>query len=97
RSGSTIPIKLEITDAAGENMGSTDLPIQVLFVVGQNGNQAPLQSPGNANPGNFFQYNPLTGIYQFNLKTTGYSAGLYMLYFQVGDDPTLYSLSFAVS
>jgi hypothetical protein len=97
RSGSTIPLKLEITDAAGDNVGSTVLPIQALFVVGQNGNQAPLQSPGNADPCDLFQYDLLTGIYQFNLKTSGYSSGSYTLYFQVGDDPSLYSLSFRVS
>ncbi len=97
RSGSTIPLRLEITNDAGDNMGSTDLPIQALFVVGQDGNQAPLQSPGNANPDNLFQYDLQTDFYQFNLKTRGYSTGLYTLYFQVGDDPTLYSLSFAVS
>jgi hypothetical protein len=78
-------------------MGLTDLLIQALFVVGQDGNQAPLQSPGNANPDCFFQYDPQTGVYQFNLKTTGYSAGVYTLYLQVGDDPTLYSLNFTVS
>jgi hypothetical protein len=97
RSGSTIPLKLEITDAAGDNMDSADLPIQALFVVGQNGIQAQLQSPGNANPNNLFQFDPRTIAYQFNLKTTGYSSGLYTLYFQVGDAPTLYSLSFTVS
>ena len=58
---------------------------------------APLQSPGNSDPDDLFQYDPQTGIYQFNLKTTGYSPGLYTLYFRVGDDPTLYSLSFGVS
>jgi hypothetical protein len=96
-SGSTIPLQLAITDAAGDNMGSTALSIQALFVIGQNGGQAPLQSPGNSDPDNLFQYDPQTGVYQFNLKTKGYSAGRYTLYFQVGDDPTLYSLSFAVS
>jgi hypothetical protein len=96
-SASAIPLKLEITDVAGDNLGSTDLSIQALFVAGQNGTQAPLQSPGNADPNNLFQYDPTTGVYQFNLKTTGYSAGLYTLYFQVGDDPTLYGLSFTVS
>jgi hypothetical protein len=97
RSGSTIPIKLEITDDAGANMGATSSPIQALFVVGQGGNQAPLQSPGNANPNSLFRYDPQTGVYQFNLKTTGYSAGRYRLYFRVGDDPTFYSVSFMVS
>ena len=97
QSGSTIPLMLEITDDAGNNLGSMDLLVQALFVVDQNGNEVPLQSPGNANPDNLFQYDPQTGIYQFNVKTTGYSSGLYTLYFEVGDDPTLHSLSFGVS
>jgi hypothetical protein len=97
QSGSTIPLKLEITDDAGDNLGSSDLLIQALFVVDQDGNLAPLRSPGNANPANLFRYDRQTGAYQFNLKTTGYSPGLYTLYFQVGDDSTLYSLSFEVS
>jgi hypothetical protein len=97
RSGSTIPLKLEITDDAGNNMGSTGLPIYAVSIVGQDGNQAPLQSPGNADPDNLFKYDPQTGVYQFNLKTTGFSSGLYTLYFRVGEDPTLYSLSFTVS
>jgi hypothetical protein len=97
QSGSTIAIKLEITDVAGVDMGATVLPIYALMVVGPDGNPVPLQSPGSANPGNLFQFDPQTGVYQFNVKTTGYSAGRYWLYFQVGDDPTLYSLSFTVS
>jgi hypothetical protein len=97
QSGSTIPLALEITDVAGDNLGLAALPIQALFVVAQNGTSAPLQSPGNANPNNLFQYDPTTGVYQFNLKTTGYAAGLYTLYFQVGDESFLYSLVFTVS
>src|SRR5262249_55258007 len=69
--GSTIPLRLEVTDVAGNNVGSTALPVQALSVVDRNGNQIALQSPGNANPHNLFQYDPRAGIYQFNLKTTG--------------------------
>jgi hypothetical protein len=97
RSGSTVPLKLEITDDAGNNLGSMDVLVQALYVVDQYGNQVTLQSPGNANPDNLFQYDPQTGTYRFNLKTTGYTSGEYTLYFAVGDDPTLYSLSFGVS
>ena len=96
-SGSTIPLKIEITDDAGDNLGSIDVFVQALYVVDQYGNQVPLQSPGNANPDDLFQYNALTDTYQFNLKTTGYASGEYTLYFAIGDDPTLYSLSFTVS
>jgi hypothetical protein len=96
-SGSTIPLKLELTDDAGTNLGSMDVPIQARSVIGPDGNPAPLQSPGNANRDDVFQYDPQTGIYQFNLKTRGYSPGLYTLFFQVGDDSTVYSLTFRVS
>jgi hypothetical protein len=97
RSGSTTPLKIELTDYAGDNLGGTDLPVQALFVLDQNGNPVPLQSPGSANRDGLFRYDPTTGTYQFNLKTSGYSAGLYTLYFQVGGDPTLYSICFNVS
>jgi hypothetical protein len=97
RSGSTIPLKIKLTDGAGDNMGMTGLLVEALFVLDQNGNPVLLQSPGNANPEGLFRFDPDTGIYQFNLKTSGYSAGLYTLYFQVGGDPTFYSISFNVS
>jgi hypothetical protein len=97
-SGSTIPLKLQITDEAGDVLGSPDLLIQALFVLDQDGRQAPLASPGDSDPNNFFWYDPEAGIYQFNLKTRGYAQGIYTLYFQVGGDTsTLYSLSFKVS
>jgi hypothetical protein len=96
-SGSTIPLKVEITDDADNNLGSIDVQVQALFVEDQYGNQVALQSPGNANPGNLFRYDPLRDIYQFNLKTTGYAPGLCTLYFEISGDSTLYSLSFVVS
>jgi hypothetical protein len=97
RSGSTIPLKLQLTDEAGNVLGSADLLVKALFVLGQDGSVAPLTSPGNSNPAELFRYDPQTGIYQFNLKTTGYPPGKYTLYFQVSDDTNLYSLSFQVS
>jgi hypothetical protein len=97
KSGSTVVLTLEITDSAGDDLGSTDVPVQALYVVDLYGNQVPLQWPGKADPDGLLQYDPDTGIYQFNLKTTGYAAGKYTLYFQVGNYPTLYSLSFTVT
>jgi hypothetical protein len=96
-SGSTIPLKLEISDTAGNNLGSQELAITAVSVVSQSGNQIPLNWPGNSDPGGMFQFDARTGIYQFNVKTSGYASGRYTLYFQVGDDQSLYSLSFAVS
>ena len=65
-------------------------------VVTPDGSVLPPQSPGNSQPGNLFKYDPKTGTYQFNLKTTGYGPGRYTLRFRVGNDTTLYSVTFLV-
>jgi hypothetical protein len=96
QSGSTIPIKLQLTDAAGNNVGSSDTPITALYVLDQNGNQVPLMDSGNSNPGDLFRFDPTTGQYIFNLKTTGYASGRYTLYFKVGNDPILHTVSFLI-
>jgi hypothetical protein len=92
QSGSTIPVKIEVTDALGNNVGSASLPVTALSVVGPDGQ---LQSPGNSQPGNLFTFDPTTGTYQFNVKAKGYKPGTYTLSFTVGDD-TLYSVSFVI-
>jgi hypothetical protein len=94
-SGSTVPITIKLTDAQGHNVGSSGLPLTAVSVVGPSGS-VPLQSPGNSQPGNLFTFDPNTKTYQFNLKTTGYTRGTYTLYFRVGDDPTLHSVSFRI-
>jgi hypothetical protein len=92
-SGSTIPIKVKLTDAAGNNVGSSSVELKAVSVVGPSGT---LQSPGNSQPGNLFKFDPATGTYQFNLKTTGYTKGSYTLNFTIGNDPTLHSIDFVI-
>ena len=70
--------------------------VTAVSVVDQDGRPVPLAWPGNSNPGGVFKYDSKTGTYQFNLKTTGYAAGRYTVYFRVGDDPTLHGLSFLI-
>jgi hypothetical protein len=94
--GSTIPIQLQLTDANGNNVGSASTPITALYILDQNGNQVPLMDSGNSNPGDLFRFDPTTGTYIFNLKTTGYASGRYTLYFRTGNDPVLHSVSFVI-
>jgi hypothetical protein len=94
-SGSTIPIQVEVTDAQGADVGSSSLAVTAVSVVGPLGTVSPT-SPGNSQPGDLFKFDPGTGRYQFNLKTTGYAPGKYTLLYTVGDDPTLHSVSFVV-
>ena len=92
-SGSTVPITIKLTDAQGQNVGASGLPVTAVSVVGPDG---PVQSPGNSQPGNLFTFDPTTKTYQFNLKTTGYKPGKYTFCFEVGSDPTLYGVSFRI-
>ena len=74
-SSSMIPIKIKVTDALGNNVGSSSLPVVSMSVVGPDGNPVPQTAPGNSQPGNLFTFEPTTGTYQFNLKTKGYKLG----------------------
>jgi probable HAF family extracellular repeat protein len=94
-SGSTIPIKLKITNANGNNLSSTGT---VLTAVGvsliSTSVYGPVEDSGNANPDNNFRF--IGDSYTYNLKTTGLPTGVYNLYFTVGSDPTLHTLQFQI-
>lgn len=94
KSGSTIPIKLQLVDAAGNNVSS---PSAVVHVTGIS--PAPASTnldSGNANPGDNFRFDPVLGGYIFNLSTKGFAAGEYTLSFTVTGDPVTHTLKFVV-
>ncbi|MDX6269864.1 MAG: hypothetical protein QOD28_1087 [Acidobacteriota bacterium] len=95
KSGSTIPVKLELTDAARVNQSASNIVITALSVTRISDN-APgaLAAPGDANPDYNFRY--AGGSYQFNLKTGGYATGTYLLSFKAGNDPTTHTVQFQV-
>jgi hypothetical protein len=93
--GSTIPITIQLTNQ-GQNIGSSSLPLTAVSVIDPTRNTLPPPSPGDSQPGNLFTFDPTTGTYQFNLKTKGYAPGKYTLEFTIGNDPTLYSVTFLV-
>jgi hypothetical protein len=95
KSGSTVPIKLELTDAAHVNQSASNLVVTALSVTRISDN-APgtLSDPGNANPDLNFRYTG--GQYHFNLKTSGYATGTYRLSFKAGNDPTTHTVQFQV-
>lgn len=94
--GSTIPIRLRVRDDQGVPVGSDVLPVVAVAVVGPDGAALVPTGPGQANPDGRFPYDPLTGKYQYNLKSTGYRPGRYTLLFRIGDDPTLHRVSFVI-
>ena len=95
QSGSTVPIKLQLCSASGVNQSSASILVHATYVVRVTTNTpAPVEDAGNANPDDNFRFDG--GMYIFNLKTTGYSTGTYLLGFTVAGDPTSHTVQFAI-
>jgi glucose/arabinose dehydrogenase len=99
RSGSTIPVKLRLCDAGGINLSASAVVVTALgtekvsdYAEGQ------LEDAGNANPDDNFRFTELDGAwgYIFNLKTTGFSTGTYVLVFKVTGDPVTHTTRFQI-
>jgi probable HAF family extracellular repeat protein len=100
KSGSTIPIKLQLCDANGANLSSPGI---ILHATGVKlvSTDAPgaLEDGGNANPDNNFRYDATlggTGGYIYNLTTKGLASGTYALEFTAGADTHVYRTQFEV-
>jgi endonuclease G len=81
--GRTIPIKFQLT---GASAGLTDAVVHLLvFKVSDNvvGDPVDVESTSSATTGNLFYYS--SGVYQFNLNTSGMPAGTYQLQIDMGD------------
>jgi DNA/RNA endonuclease G (NUC1) len=98
KAGSTIPVKIQLTDATGvPNLSSAAVIPQAILVtrVSNNASTA-VQDAGNANPDMNFRYDASLAGYIFNLKTTGLTTGSYVLGFRVGADPYVYAAPFQI-
>lgn len=89
-SGSTIPVKIRVCNAAGRNVGSRSLPVKAIGLSPS----GILNDSGKSNPGNLFRFDD--GTHMFNLSTKGLAAGTYTLNYTVGNDPTVYQYSFTI-
>jgi hypothetical protein len=97
KAGSTVPIKIRLVDATGANMSSpSNLPHAVSVVQTSSQASTTLDDSGNSNPDFDFRYDAALDGYIFNLKTSGYGTGTYLLNFVAGNDPTTYSVGFQV-
>ena len=97
KSGGTIPIKLQLCDATGRNASSPSIALAARGVkLLATGDVGPAEDAGSANPDQAFRYDATFAGYIFNLKTSGYTEGVYGLTFTVGDDPTLRLAEFRV-
>jgi hypothetical protein len=97
KSGSTIPIKIRLVDANGANVSSVSTVIHAVSVI-QISSQAStnFEDSGNSNPDFDFRYDASLCGYIFNLKTTGFGTGSYLMNFLAGNGSTVYSVGFQV-
>jgi hypothetical protein len=99
KKGSTIPIKLNLCDVAGNNVSSPGDVVNATMLVRVSAGTSPFlaEDSGNANPDNNFR---LTGdSYLFNLstKSAGFQEGQWLLAFTVnGVSQPAYSVSFFI-
>ena len=95
KSGSTLPIKLQLTDSSGANVSSASIVVTALSVLRISTNvSGTVQDSGSANPDNNFHF--AGGSYIFNLSTRGYATGTYRLRFRAGSDPVVHTVDFQV-
>jgi len=97
KSGSTVPVRIQIVDANGVNQSSASLlPHAVSVVLVSSNSSGTPEDSGNSNPDLNFRYDASLGGYIFNLKTTGYSAGTYELHFVVAGDTSDHVVQFRI-
>jgi uncharacterized delta-60 repeat protein len=97
---SAIPIKLQVVNAAGENVSSSGLVVEALAVssgteIGPAEEELLADDAGQANPLGRFRF-VAEGAYLFNLKTTNLKAGPYVLVVRVAGDSALHALPFLI-
>jgi hypothetical protein len=99
KKGSTVPVKLNLCDAAGNNVSSAAFVVNAVNLVriGSGTPPFPAEDSGNANPDNDFRLTD--GSYLFNLstKSAGFQEGQWLLMFTVnGVQQSSYRVSFFV-
>jgi hypothetical protein len=100
KAGSTLPIKLVLTDTAGRDVSSPSVTVtaarleQVSIAA-----TSQVQDSGNANPDGNFRFDASLGAaggYIFNLTTKGLATGTYSLVFTIAGDAGPHAVSFQV-
>jgi hypothetical protein len=91
KSGSTIPVKLQLLSEANSNISASTTPLKARNIVRLGTNTtAAVTDAGNANPDFDFRYDASLRGYIFNLSTKGLASGQYALSFYVGSDHSFF-------
>lgn len=95
--GSTIPVKFQLTDAAGKYISSATATISLQKYSGEEPVGDPIDaiSTNGADSGNNFRYSSTDNLYIFNLDTKGLSVGTWQIRVTL-DDGTVQSGSISL-
>ena len=98
KAGSTIPVKIILTNCSGQSISTATVIIAVYkisnAVLGTELEQL-IDSSGSANTGNLFRYDAAAGQYIYNLSTKGYTKGTYKVYAKP-EDGSSYTVNFSL-
>lgn len=93
RSGSTIPIRIQLFDAAGQNRSSSSIAVTLAT-------RAITPAPGTAlQPSGAFTFIATTDrgpMYQYDLKATRFPRGTFTLTYTVAGDPVAHTVRFVI-
>ncbi len=97
QSGSTIPIKLQLNNAADANVSSPQIVLNYLSLIRVSGDGSGTPAdPSNVDPDSNFRYDAELSGYIFNFRTSDLTTGTYNLQFRAGTDPTTHAVQFKI-
>ena len=98
KSGSTVPVKLQLCDSTGANLSSASIVVHATGLTKTDATaSSSVEDSGSANPDDGFRYDSDLGGYIFNLSTKGLSTGTWVLSFTVdGEVESSYGVKFDV-
>jgi hypothetical protein len=97
KAGSTIPIKLQLVDANGVNQSAASIVVSRASLVKIDNTASSAVDPTVASTADAdFRYEPGTGSYHYNLKTTGLTTGTWQLNFTTSADGVTHSARFDI-
>lgn len=94
--GATLPIKVQLLDAAGRNLSSATLPVALATPVALRGPTGAVVAIQPTGAFTFVHKRNTEPLYQYDLKTIGLRMGTHTLFFTVLGDPTVHSLTFKI-
>jgi len=93
--GGVVPIRVQLLDAQGNNVSSSDILLSATGLVPVGGaTPSDVVDAGNSNPDSNFRYDATLAGYVFNLSTKDLAAGAWELHFMAGPDASPYSIRF---